>query len=38
VELTRLERSFEGNTPMVCPWRIIAIGPNRSAIIADLSR
>jgi hypothetical protein len=46
-ELTRLTRSsdrkiaFEGTTPLTCPWRIIAIGPDRgrvlkSTIIADL--
>jgi hypothetical protein len=48
-ELTRLVRSgdqkiaFEGTTPLTCPWRIVAIGPNRdsvlkSAIISDLTR
>jgi hypothetical protein len=48
-QLIRLSRSsdqkiaFEGTTPLSCPWRIIAIGPNRdsvmkSTIIADLTR
>lgn len=39
--ITRLTHPFEGATPLTCPWRIIAIGPDResaqkSAIIADL--
>jgi hypothetical protein len=34
--LTRLASSFQGTTPLTCPWRIISIGP-KSAILADLS-
>ncbi len=26
--LTRLDRPFQGATPLTCPWRIIAIGPD----------
>jgi alpha-glucosidase len=26
--MTRLDRRFEGKTPLTCPWRIIAIGPD----------
>jgi hypothetical protein len=36
--LTRLSRLFQGTTPLICPWRIIGIGPNRSSMIADLVR
>jgi hypothetical protein len=42
-DLTRLERKFQGKTPLVCPWRVIAIGSGYRAvlktdIIADLNR
>jgi alpha-glucosidase len=30
-ELTRLSRPFQGTTPLICPWRIIAIGPDRDS-------
>ncbi|MEO8368243.1 MAG: glycoside hydrolase family 97 N-terminal domain-containing protein [Candidatus Solibacter sp.] len=37
--VTRLTRRFEGQTPMVCPWRIIALGERPSLeILRDLSR
>lgn len=35
--LSRLAHSFRGTTPLICPWRIIAIGP-KSTIVADLLR
>jgi hypothetical protein len=28
-DLTRLSRPFKGTTPLICPWRIVAIGPDR---------
>jgi alpha-glucosidase len=42
-DLARLDRKFQGSTPLTCPWRIISIGPNpesvkKSTIIADLNR
>ena len=30
-ELTRLERKFEGTTPLTCPWRIVSIGAGIAA-------
>jgi alpha-glucosidase len=40
--ITRLARPFEGNAPLTCPWRTIAIGSSResvqkSAMVADLN-
>lgn len=35
--VTRLARSFQGSTPLTCPWRVIAIGPNLSSILAELN-
>jgi hypothetical protein len=42
-DLTRLDRKFQGTTPLVCPWRIVSIGSSyktvlRTDIIADLNR
>lgn len=35
-ELTRLAKSFEGTTPLTCPWRIIVIGAH-SSVLTDLN-
>jgi hypothetical protein len=32
-KLTRLAKSFEGTTPLTCPWRIIVIGAHSSVLI-----
>jgi len=37
--VTRLSNRFEGQTPMVCPWRIIALGERPSLeILRELSK
>lgn len=37
--VTRLTRRFEGQTPLVCPWRIIALGERPSLeILRELSK
>jgi hypothetical protein len=37
--VTRLTRRFEGQTPLACPWRIIALGERPSLdILRELSR
>ncbi len=32
-DLTRLDRKFQGTTPLTCPWRIISIGSSNKAVL-----